>query len=119
MDAGGDRHPRGHGRHELDRDVVQSGYAGRTATRNRAFLSAYNNLKGDVLALETGLSTRDKKSSSIRLSTGFIKPVPVTLGRRDALNGHPLTQENLEAIRASLDATLSRRTPSSIATWCC
>jgi biopolymer transport protein ExbB len=85
----------------------KGGYAGRTARANRAFLSAYDNLKGDVLTLEAGLSTRDQKelkhSSLYRLyQTGAGE----LSARRDALNGHPLTQENLEAIRASLDATL-------------
>jgi biopolymer transport protein ExbB len=85
----------------------KGGYAGRTARANRAFSSAYDNLKGDVLALEEGLSKRDQKelthSSLFRL---YQVGAGELSARQDALNGAKLTQENLEAIRASLDAAL-------------
>lgn len=85
----------------------KGGYAGRTARANRAFQSAYDNLKGDVLALEEGLSKRDsrelKHSSLYRL---YQVGAGELSARRDSLGGAPLTEENLEAIRASLDAAL-------------
>ena len=87
--------------------VAKAGYAGRTARANKAFLTAYDTLKGDVLALEAGLSKRDRQelshSSLFRL---YQVGASELSARREALNGHPLTEENLEAIRASLDAAL-------------
>jgi biopolymer transport protein ExbB len=86
---------------------TKGGYAGRTSRANRAFLSAYDNLKGDVLTLEEGLSARDsrelKHSSLFRL---YQVGASELSARQEALNGAKLSQENLQAIRASLDATL-------------
>jgi Biopolymer transport proteins len=87
--------------------VSKAGYANRTGRANKAFLAAYDNLKGDVLALEEGLSKRDRQelnhSSLFRL---YQVGASELSARKDALNGAKLTEENLEAIRASLDATL-------------
>lgn len=87
--------------------VGKAGYAGRTARANKAFLFAYDNLKGDVLALEEGLSKRDRKELD---NSSLFRLYQVGAGelsaRQDALNGAKLSEENLEAIRASLDAAL-------------
>ena len=81
--------------------------AGRTARANRAFLAYPNEHKGDVLALEEGLSKRDLRELTHSSLYRLYKVGQEELSaRREELGGAPLSEENLAAIRASLDAAL-------------
>lgn len=88
---------------------TRGGYAGRTGRANHAFLAYYRQLNGNVLALaeEGKLSKRDlnelQHSSLYRLYKVGAHELSTRL---EALAGAPLAEENLEAIRATLDATL-------------
>ncbi len=83
--------------------------AGRTRRANKAFLIYYDSLKGDLLNLESEhkLSKRDLRelahSSLYRL---YQVGVAELSARREELGGKALSEENIEAIRASLDAAL-------------
>lgn len=87
----------------------KSGYASRTGRANHAFMTYYRNLNGNLLTLEetNNLDPRDlnelSHSSLYRLYKVGAHELSVRLER---LAGAPLAEENLEAIRATLDATL-------------
>jgi biopolymer transport protein ExbB len=88
---------------------TKGAYAGRTGRANHAFTAYYRNLNGNVLALteESKLSKRDvaelQYSSLYRLYKVGAHELETRLTR---LAGAPLAEENLEAIRATLDAAL-------------
>jgi biopolymer transport protein ExbB len=88
---------------------AKSGYASRTGRANHAFMAYYRNLNGNLLTLEetNKLDKRDlnelSHSSLYRLYKVGAHELSVRLER---LAGVPLATENLEAIRATLDATL-------------
>lgn len=87
----------------------KGGYAGRTGRANHAFMTYYRNLNGNLLALEEAnkLGKREiamlENASLYRLYKVGAHELQIRL---DQLSGTPLSQENLEAIRASLDAAL-------------
>jgi len=88
---------------------TKSGYASRTGRANHAFMAYYRNLNGNLLTLEESnkLDKRDlnelSHSSLYRLYKVGAHELSVRLER---LAGAPIATENLEAIRATLDATL-------------
>jgi biopolymer transport protein ExbB len=85
----------------------KSTYVGRTARANGAFMTYYKRLKGDMLSLDTrsDLSDSDRRelahSSLYRL---YRVGVAEIAARRDEDPRWVLTEETLEAVRATLDA---------------
>jgi len=83
---------------------------GRTARANKAFLAYYDALdNNELLSLESGakLSKRDlRELSHSSLYRLYRVGASELNARRADMKGAPLSEENLEAIRASLDAAL-------------
>ncbi|HEU0097055.1 MAG TPA: DUF2341 domain-containing protein [Rhizomicrobium sp.] len=82
-------------------------YVGRTRKANNAFMSMYNRLRGDVMNMETQFKlTPDNlkqlnNSSLYRIYKLGVNELKI---RQEEDGNHPLSEETLEAIKATLDA---------------
>ncbi len=82
-------------------------YVGRTRRANNVFMSMYNRLRGDVMNMETQFKlTPDNlkqlnNSSLYRIYKLGVNELKI---RQEEDGNHPLSEETLEAIKATLDA---------------
>jgi biopolymer transport protein ExbB len=82
-------------------------YVTRTRKANKAFMSMYNRLRGDVMNMEAQFKLSDanikqlNNSSLYRIYKLGVHELSV---RQDEEGNHPLSEETLEAIKATLDA---------------